>query len=120
MKQNWLRLIVSAMVIVAALWGAASSFAAPVAHSCVGMSAGEDCPDHPVDHTAALRHCDSLICEAGGLAGEGHAASLIPARREDSVVDPVAQRFIVPEREAAAQGFVCSRCHEMRMRKRVG
>lgn len=39
------------------------------------------------------------------------------------MVDPVAQRFIVPEREAAAravQGFVCSRCHDMRMRKRVG
>ncbi len=68
MKQNWLRLIVSMMVVVAALSGAASSFAAPVANSCVGMSAAEDCPDHPVDHTAALRHCDSLICGAIQLA----------------------------------------------------
>jgi hypothetical protein len=68
MKQNWLRLIVSAMVVVAALSGAASSFAAPVANSCMGMSAAEDCPDHPVDHTAALRHCDSLICGAIQLA----------------------------------------------------
>jgi hypothetical protein len=68
MKQDWLRLIVSAMVIVAALSGAASSFAAPVGHSCAGMSTVEDCPNHPVDHTAALRHCDSLICGAIQLA----------------------------------------------------
>lgn len=68
MKRSWLRLIVCATVVVAALSGAASSFAAPVAHSCVGMSAVEDCPDHPVDRTAALRHCDSLICGAIQLA----------------------------------------------------
>lgn len=68
MKQNWLRLIVCTMVVVAALSGAASNFAAPVAHSCAGMSAVDDCPDHPVDHTAALRHCDSLICGAIQLA----------------------------------------------------
>ncbi|MGJ0532520.1 hypothetical protein [Methylocystis sp.] len=78
MKQNWLRLIVSAMVIIAALSGAASSFVGPVGHSCEGMSAIEDCPDHPVDHSAALRHCDSLICGAIQLAPH---ATFTQARR---------------------------------------
>lgn len=68
MKQNWLRLIVAATVIVAALSGAARGFAAPVAHSCEGLAAVNHCPDHPVDHAAALRHCDSLICGAIQLA----------------------------------------------------
>lgn len=68
MKQRLLRLIVCAMIVVAALSGAASSLVAPIGHSCAGMSAVEDCPDHPVDHTAALRHCDSLICGAIQLA----------------------------------------------------
>jgi hypothetical protein len=64
MKLSWLRLIVSAMVVIAALSGAASGFAAPAAHSCAAMSAADDCPDHPTDHATAPLHCDSLICGA--------------------------------------------------------
>jgi len=64
MKLSWLRLIVSAMIVIAALSGAATGFAAPVTHSCAAMSAADDCPDHAADRATAPPHCDSLICGA--------------------------------------------------------
>jgi hypothetical protein len=64
MKMSWLRLIVSAMIVVAALSGAASTVAAPAAHACASMSAMDDCPDHSDDHATTPRHCNSLICGA--------------------------------------------------------
>lgn len=64
MKLGWLRLIISAMVVFAALSGAASSLAAPSAHDCVSMSMMNDCPYHGGDHSTAPRHCDSLVCGA--------------------------------------------------------
>lgn len=64
MKLNWLRLIVSAMLIIAALSAAAPGFAAPAPYACAAMSAMDDCPEHSTDHTTAPRRCDSLICGA--------------------------------------------------------
>jgi hypothetical protein len=64
MKLSWLRLIVSAMFVFAALLSAAASIAAPSAHDCATMSVMDDCPGHADDHATAPRHCDSLVCGA--------------------------------------------------------
>jgi hypothetical protein len=64
MKLSWLRLIVSAMIIFAAVLGSAASFGAPLAHDCASMSVMDKCPDHADDHATAPRHCDSLVCGA--------------------------------------------------------
>lgn len=74
MKLNWLRLIVSAMLVIAALSAAAPGFAAPASHACAAMSAMDDCPDHS-NHATAPRHCDSLICGAVQLTPP---AALVP------------------------------------------
>lgn len=68
MKLSWLRYLVSVLTIVAALTGAASGFAEPLAHSCAGMTAIEDCPDSHSDHAPIPRHCDSLLCGGVQLA----------------------------------------------------
>ncbi|KAF2989921.1 hypothetical protein OGR47_15235 [Methylocystis sp. MJC1] len=64
MKLNWLHLIVSAMLVIAALSGAAPSYAGPALHPCAAMTAMDDCPDHSANHATAPRRCDSLICGA--------------------------------------------------------
>lgn len=64
MKLGWLRLIVSAMVVFAALSGVASGLAAPSAHDCASMSMMGDCPDRADNPATAPRHCDSLVCGA--------------------------------------------------------
>jgi hypothetical protein len=64
MKLSWLRHLVSVLMIVAALTGATSGFAAPMAHPCAGMASMDDCPDSHSDPTAVPRHCDSLLCGA--------------------------------------------------------
>jgi hypothetical protein len=64
MKLSLVRLIVSAMVVFAALSGAASSYAAPSAHDCASMSVVDNCPGHADNHATAPRHCDSLVCGA--------------------------------------------------------
>lgn len=64
MQHQWLRLIVSIFIVVAALSaGAKSAYDASGAHSCVEMTMTNDCPEHS-DHAARPRHCDSLICGA--------------------------------------------------------
>ena len=84
MKLRWLRLIISAMVVVAALSGAASSLAGPSAHDCASMAMMDDCPDHAGDHATAPRHCDSLVCGALQLTPpEGQRSMTLTA------VDPV-------------------------------
>lgn len=88
MKLSWLRHFVSVLMIVAALTGAASGFAAPMAHSCAGMTATDDCPDSHSDHTTLPRHCDSLLCGAIQLAP---SLSVVPAVTAD--VDFVPQPF---------------------------
>jgi hypothetical protein len=67
MTLRWLRLLVSALIVVSALTGAAAGFAAPGAHSCAGMTATDDCPDHS-DRGAIPRRCDSLVCGVVQLA----------------------------------------------------
>jgi hypothetical protein len=62
MKLNWLRLLLSALVVLAALastesWGAAG------AQPCVGMSVSDQCPDHQT-HGQSPRHCDLSVCGA--------------------------------------------------------
>jgi hypothetical protein len=64
MKLSWLRLIVSAVIVLASLSGAVTGFAAPAAHDCASMSAMDQCPDHADDHASLPRHCDSLVCGA--------------------------------------------------------
>lgn len=86
MKLNWLRLIVSAMLVIAALWAAAPGYAAPAPHACAAMTAADDCPDHSANHATAPRHCDSLICGAIQLTPPSAlvptiTAALSPARR---------------------------------------
>lgn len=69
MQRSWLRLLVSAFILLAALsWGAASAFVAPAAHSCSEMAMGGDCPDAHNDHGAMPRHCACLAYDAIQLA----------------------------------------------------
>lgn len=75
MKLNWLRLIVSAMLVIAALWAAAPGYAAPASHACAAITSMDDCPDHSANHATVPRHCDSLICGAVQLASP---AALVP------------------------------------------
>jgi hypothetical protein len=88
MKLSWLRHLVSVFMIVAALTGATSGFAAPSAHSCAGMTAMDDCPDRHSDPTAIPRHCDSLLCGAIQLAPSFSVAPAVTA-----AVDFVPQSF---------------------------
>jgi hypothetical protein len=65
MQRRWLRLLVSAIIVIAALSaGAANALVAPTAHSCAEMARGSDCPDAHKDHGAMPRHCDSFVCGA--------------------------------------------------------
>jgi hypothetical protein len=64
MKLSWLRLALSAMIVFAALAGAALRLSGPAAHDCASMSMTDACPDHAGGHATAPRHCDSLICGA--------------------------------------------------------
>jgi len=65
MQRNWLQLLFSVFIIVAALSaGAASVFAARSAHSCAEMTMASDCPDAHSGDAAIPLHCDSLVCGA--------------------------------------------------------
>lgn len=66
MQRSWLRLLVSAFVVVAALAAAGTSaFAGPAPHPCAEMTmVGEGAHSDHGDHQAAPRPCDSLICGA--------------------------------------------------------
>ncbi len=100
MQRSWLRLLISALVIVAALTAAAANgFAPPAAHPCAEMAMGQASPaahDAHGDHAAPPRHCDSLICGALQLTPASVATASVTARR-----DPATQ----PRDDAAPLGF---------------
>jgi len=65
MQRSWLRLLVCAFVIVAALAAAGTSaFATSSTHPCAEMTVGDGAHSGHGDHGAASRRCDSLICGA--------------------------------------------------------
>lgn len=64
MQRSWLRLLVSAVILVAALSASAANAFAPHAHACAEMAVGSDCPDADGDHGALPRPCDTLLCGA--------------------------------------------------------
>ncbi len=92
MRQSWLRLLVCAFVIVAALAAAGTSaFAAGDAHPCAEMTIGAGGHSSHGDHGAIPRRCDSLVCGAVQLAplivvGEATAThvSRTPQPRDDN------------------------------------
>ncbi len=93
MQRSWLRLLVSAFVIVAALAAAGTNaFAAPAAHPCAEMTIGNGAHSGHGDHRAVPGRCDSLICGAVQLApavflGEASDVriSRAPQPRDDDV-----------------------------------
>lgn len=81
MNLSWLRLLISALVVLAAL-ASAESWGASSAQPCVGMSVTDQCPDHQ-SHGQAPRHCDLSVCGALQLPASNVAvlAPLISARQ---------------------------------------
>lgn len=69
MQRTWLRLLVCAFVIVAALAAAGTNaFAAPATHPCAEMMIGDGSHSGHGDHSAVPRRCNSLICGAVQVA----------------------------------------------------
>ncbi|MGJ0509698.1 MAG: hypothetical protein ACR652_21750 [Methylocystis sp.] len=65
MQRSWLRALVCAFVIVAAVVAAGTNaFAAPDAHPCAGMSITDARHSDHGGHAPVPRRCDSLICGA--------------------------------------------------------
>lgn len=65
MQRSWLRLLVCAFVIVAALAAAGTNaFAALATHPCAEMTIGDGAHSGHGDHGAVPKRCDSLICGA--------------------------------------------------------
>lgn len=69
MQRSWLRLLISALVILAALTaGRTNVVAAPASQPCAEMAMYHGGHNADGDHAAVPRHCDSLICGAIQLA----------------------------------------------------
>ncbi len=65
MQRSWLRILVCAFVVVAALAGAGmSASAAPASHPCAQMAVGDSSHPSHGDHGSTPRRCDSLVCGA--------------------------------------------------------
>lgn len=92
MQRSWLRLLISAFVIVAALAAAgANAFATPGDHPCAEMTIGDGSHGDHGDHGAVPRRCDSLVCGAVQLTpvvivGEAMEVSIsrAPQPRDDN------------------------------------
>lgn len=81
MQRSWLRLFVSAFVIVAAFAASgANAFATPANHPCAEMAVGHGAHSGHGDHGAVPKHCDSLICGAVQLTPVIFVGQAIEAR----------------------------------------
>jgi hypothetical protein len=59
---RWVRLLISVLVVVAALaGGTGGAFAVKVGHSCAEMSM-DDCPDSRCDEGSAFPSCAQFVC----------------------------------------------------------
>jgi len=72
MKLNSLRILISALVVLAAL-ASAGSWGAASAEPCVSMSDVDQCPDHH-SHGQSPRHCDLSVCSALQLPSSAPSA----------------------------------------------
>jgi hypothetical protein len=75
---QWARLIVSVLLLVAALAGGASgAFATKTGHACAEMNMG-DCPDGHGDNAATSAGCAQLACGPSQIALPQHPPFLSP------------------------------------------
>lgn len=95
MQRSWLRILVCAFVVVAALAAAGmSASAAPANHPCAEMAVGNSSHHSHGDHGSPPRRCDSLVCGAVqltpvvfGEAIEVYVSRVLQPRDDDARLD---------------------------------
>lgn len=97
MKRSWLRLLLSGMIIAAALIGAASRGVVILsAPACAEMGSMDEYPDSHPDHATIPKHCDSLVCSVIHLS---------PTSSEASCFTALADRLPHPRDDAKRRGL---------------